>query len=376
MLSEVIKAFFLVFIAEMGDKSQILAMTFATRYKVQKVLIGVLIGAILNHGIAIALGAYLSSVIPMNTVQIAAGVLFLFFGLWGLKSEDEEENNEKRSKFGPVLTVAVTFFAGEFGDKTQLAAVALAADSQYPVFIFFGTVSAMVATSGIGIFVGKKVGQKIPELAIKLVSSAIFIIFGVLKLYQTLPENYLTRTNIILFSAILAIVFYILLKPVMVLRKEGKSSSLKEAAITLYEQTQQLKKSVEDICLGESVCGSCEGNSCLIGFTKRALSSATDEGIYILPSDLAKLPEYNKKRFDKSKLVEALSLTIAHYAKYGFNEDSNHVVNKTREALEMLVFGETIAFNGNLNIYFKQIKRINEIIGEKVINRVKEINGD
>lgn len=374
MISEVIRAFFLVFVAEMGDKSQILAMTFATRYKVRKVLIGVLIGAVLNHGIAIALGAYLSSIIPMNTVQIVAGALFIFFGLWGLRAEDEEDDDEKKSKFGPVLTVAITFFAGEFGDKTQLAAVALAADSQYPVLIFLGTVSAMVATSGIGIFVGSKVGRKIPELAIKLVSSAVFLIFGILRLYQTLPERYLTTTNIGLFSIVLAIIVYILLRPIIALRKAGIGGSLKEAAITLYDQAQQLKKAVEEICLGESVCGSCEGSGCLIGFTKRALASATDKGIYILPNEWDKLPKYNRKKFDKSKLVEALSMTLAHYKKYGFDTDRNHVVNKTREALETLVFGEAISFDGDLKKYFKRIKRKNEIMGEKIIHRVQEIS--
>ncbi|MGF7058013.1 TMEM165/GDT1 family protein [Brassicibacter mesophilus] len=374
MLGELIRAFFFIFVAEMGDKTQILAMAFATQFKVQKVLLGVLIGSALNHGIAIALGSYLSNVIPMNTVQIVAGILFIGFGLWALKSDDEEENNRNKNKFGPVITVALAFFIGELGDKTQLTAMTLATDAKYPLFILFGTVLGMIATSGIGIFVGSKIGEKVPESAIKITSSAVFLFFGTLKLFQTLPDQYLTSTNIILFFAVLLTIVYILLRPILAARKAEKRSPLKEVAATLYEQTHQLKEAVDNICLGESVCGSCEGKKCLIGFTRRALASATNEGVYILPNEWEELPKYTDKKFDKGKLVEALSMTIAHYIKYGFEEDKNYVVNKTREALETLVFGEIVPFDGDIKKYFKLIKRKNEIIGEKIINRVEEIN--
>ncbi len=374
MLGELIRAFFFIFVAEMGDKTQILAMAFATQFKVQKVLLGVLIGSALNHGIAIALGAYLSNVIPMNTVQIAAGILFIGFGLWALKSDNDEEDDKNKNKFGPVLTVALAFFIGELGDKTQLTAMTLATDAKYPLFILFGTVLGMIATSGIGIFVGSKVGEKVPEFAIKIISSAVFLFFGTLKLFQTLPDQYLTTINILVFFAVLAVSVYILLKPILAERKMGRRTALKEAAATLYEQTHRLKEAVDNICLGESVCGSCEGKKCLIGFTRRALASATNEGVYILPNEWEELPKYTEKEFDKAKLIEALSMTIAHYMQYGYQEDRNYVVNKTREALETLIFGEAIPFDGDMKNYFKSIKRKNEIIGEKIIDRAKKIN--
>ena len=91
MTSEMIKAFFLVLAAEMGDKSQIIAMTFATQYKKRDVLLGVTIAAILNHGLAIVLGRYLSQVIPMNFIQILAGLVFVVFGLMALKDEELED---------------------------------------------------------------------------------------------------------------------------------------------------------------------------------------------------------------------------------------------------------------------------------------------
>src|SRR5690606_22932798 len=146
--------------AEMGDKTQILAMAFATQYQVKKVLMGVFLGSLLNHGIAVALGSYLSSVIPINTIQIIAGISFVGFALWTLKNDDDdEEEGDSKGKFGPVFTVAMAFFIGELGDKTQLTAITLSVDASYPVFILLGTVSGMILTSSLGIYVGSKIGN-------------------------------------------------------------------------------------------------------------------------------------------------------------------------------------------------------------------------
>ena len=154
MIGELIRAFFFIFIAEMGDKTQILAMAFATKYKVHKVLLGVFIGSALNHGIAIILGAYLSSLITSGLIQIVAGVSFIFFGLWGLKIGDEEEE-EQNTRFGPIMAVAVAFFIGELGDKTQLTAMTLSTDAQYPIFILFGTVFDYYLAGISGLYYGR-----------------------------------------------------------------------------------------------------------------------------------------------------------------------------------------------------------------------------
>ncbi|ABR49971.1 protein of unknown function UPF0016 [Alkaliphilus metalliredigens QYMF] len=144
MIQEILKAFMLIFIAEMGDKTQILAMAFATRFSVGKVLIGIGIGAFLNHGLAVLIGSYLSQMIPISTIQMVAGIAFLGFALWTLKSDDDQD--EPKIQFGPIATVAVAFFLGELGDKTQLTAITLAADTSYPFMILVGTVTGMIAT--------------------------------------------------------------------------------------------------------------------------------------------------------------------------------------------------------------------------------------
>lgn len=241
MLQEFIRALFLIFMAEMGDKTQILAMAFATRFKVYEVLVGVFIGSLLNHGIAVALGAYLSNVIPMGAIQITAGFLFIGFAFWTLKTDDEEDEENKGKNFGPILTVAVAFFIGELGDKTQLAAITLSVDASFPIFILMGTVSGMVLTSGLGIFVGNKIGDKVPELVIKFVSASIFMIFGITKLYSALPSRYINPFNIIVFLILLVIGTYIMLKPTLKVRNGEDRYALRETALTKDEDIHKNK---------------------------------------------------------------------------------------------------------------------------------------
>ncbi|SDY56388.1 Putative Ca2+/H+ antiporter, TMEM165/GDT1 family [Proteiniborus ethanoligenes] len=373
MIQELVKAFFFIFVAEMGDKTQILAMTFATQYKVQKVLLGVLIGSALNHGIAIVLGSYLSTLVPLDKIQIIAGLMFIVFGLMALRSHDEEKEDNKRS-FGPVLTVALAFFLGELGDKTQLTAMTLAVDSEYPTFILLGAVLGMLATSGLGIFIGTIIGDKVPEFTIKVISSAIFIFFGTLKLFQTVPKEYISGFSIGIYFSFLTLLIYILLKPILKAKKEERRLPMQEIAATLYDQANEIKKAVEDICIGESICGECIGSRCLVGFAKRALKSAIEEETYILPSEWEELPKINGKSFPQGKVVEALSLTLSHLIKYGGNHDDNYVVNKARQALEIIAFGETIPFYGDVKNYFKEMKKRNEKLSSRIIKRIEEIN--
>jgi putative Ca2+/H+ antiporter (TMEM165/GDT1 family) len=177
MTQDFLEAFVFVFIAEMGDKSQLLAITFAAKYPVKKVLIGILIGAFLNDGIAVALGSLVSNFLPMNTIQIIAGFAFIAFALWSLKIDEDEEAANSKMKFGPVTTVAIAYFIGEFGDKTQLTAIALASNAVSPIGVLIGTVLGMFTTGLIGIYIGKKLGDRIPEIAIKLASVAMFLFY-------------------------------------------------------------------------------------------------------------------------------------------------------------------------------------------------------
>lgn len=184
MLQEFLKAFCLVFIAEIGDKSQILAMTFATKYKAIQVVIGISIGILLNHLLAIIIGIYISNIIPIKMLQIIAGVLFIIFGFNAFRTDKNIKNDNKSFNFGVTVSIAIAFFLGELGDKTQLTAMTLAMEGKWPLIILAGTTIAMLLVGCVGIFIIKSLNRKIPTYIIKIVSGLVFIFLGMTKLFQ------------------------------------------------------------------------------------------------------------------------------------------------------------------------------------------------
>jgi putative Ca2+/H+ antiporter (TMEM165/GDT1 family) len=175
-----------VTLAEMGDKTQLLAMAFASKYKASKVLIGVFIATVLNHGLAVAAGNYITRWEGAQVwIQGIAALSFIFFGLWTIRGDKLDGEDKKKSNFGPIITVAIAFFIAELGDKTQLATIALAAKfPTSPVAILIGTTTGMIIADGIGIIIGVVMGKKIPERTVKLISAAAFILFGFIGCYQ------------------------------------------------------------------------------------------------------------------------------------------------------------------------------------------------
>ena len=179
-----------VTLAEMGDKTQLLAMAFAAKYKAPKVLWGVLIATVLNHALAVAAGNYLTRFASAKVwVQGLAALSFIIFGLWTLKGDKLEGEEKRRSRFGAVATVAVAFFFAELGDKTQLATIALAARfPAAPMGILTGTTTGMLVADAIGIYFGVVMGRRMPEKTVKLVSAAAFVLFGFIGSYQVSRE--------------------------------------------------------------------------------------------------------------------------------------------------------------------------------------------
>lgn len=209
-MSEFVKALLFVVVAEMGDKTQLLAMAMASKFKARQVMLGVLVATIFNHALAVALGSYLSAVIPMDTIKIVAAISFLIFGLWTLRGDKIDDEKEKKDKFGPVVTVAIAFFLAEMGDKTQLMTIAISADSKMPLLILAGTTTGMLIADGIGVIGGAWLAKHVPEKYIKWGAGLIFIFFGVLTLYKAVPQSLLSPVYIILFAVVLAALIYLI----------------------------------------------------------------------------------------------------------------------------------------------------------------------
>jgi putative Ca2+/H+ antiporter (TMEM165/GDT1 family) len=180
-----------VVIAEMGDKTQLLAMAFALKFKWWKVMIGVFAATVLNHALAVALGSALGRIESAHfVIQVLASVSFILFGLWTIKGDELGDEAEAASRFGPIITVSLAFFLAEMGDKTQIATIALA--SKYPLSplgVLMGSTSGMILADGFGIIVGVVLCRRIPERAMKIGAALIFISFGLGSCFALLREE-------------------------------------------------------------------------------------------------------------------------------------------------------------------------------------------
>jgi len=181
-----------VVLAEMGDKTQLLAMAFATRFSALKVMIGVFVATVLNHALAVLLGSYITHFEGLSTwISAVAYLSFLFFGLWTIRGDTLDGEQNRKLKYGAIITVAIAFFIAELGDKTQLATIALAA--QYPsqsIFVLLGTTTGMLIADAFGIVVGVVLHKQLPERLVKFVSAGAFIIFGFIGGYGVLNDQF------------------------------------------------------------------------------------------------------------------------------------------------------------------------------------------
>jgi putative Ca2+/H+ antiporter (TMEM165/GDT1 family) len=209
-----------VVLAEMGDKTQLLAMAFACRYKWQTVMWAVFWATALNHLFAAAAGNYLATVVPMEHIKVAAAASFIIFGLWTLRG-DALNGEDRRFQFSPFWTVAIAFFIAEMGDKTQLATIALAVKYNTVITVWMGTTLGMLVSNAIGITSGIVLGENIPESLIKWIAALIFMAFGTFGLYENLPKQVWSPAIVAGGTILLLISVYLLSR--MGARKSSKT---------------------------------------------------------------------------------------------------------------------------------------------------------
>lgn len=169
-----------VALAEIGDKTQLLAFILAARFKKPvPIILGILAATVVNHGLAGALGAWITAVVSAEMMRWALGLSFLGMAVWTLipdKIEDEETQIAQR--FGVFGATLITFFLAEMGDKTQIATVALAAHYAAPVMVVIGTTLGMLIADVPAVFVGDKLAAKIPMKLVHSIAAAIFAALG------------------------------------------------------------------------------------------------------------------------------------------------------------------------------------------------------
>jgi putative Ca2+/H+ antiporter (TMEM165/GDT1 family) len=182
-------SFIFIVLAEMGDKTQLLAMAFAAKYKAYQVLLAVFIATLLNHALAVVAGRFLTTIIPLDIISFIAALSFVIFGLWTIRGDELKGEDKRASKFGPVFTVAIAFFLAEMGDKTQLATISLAVEYSSMLNVLMGTTLGMVVADAIGIILGIVMRKHIPQKSIRWASAAIFVLFGLTGIYKILSSK-------------------------------------------------------------------------------------------------------------------------------------------------------------------------------------------
>jgi putative Ca2+/H+ antiporter (TMEM165/GDT1 family) len=172
-------SFAVIFVAELGDKSQLMAMTFATRYKFWTVVAAITVATAVVHLFSVALGNVIGLALPVGPINIAAGIAFVFFGLWTLRGDklsEDEESKAARSNRPAFFAVAIAFFLAELGDKTMLAT-----EGWFGTWV--GSTLGMVAADVLAIGVGVLLGKALPEKIIKIGAAVLFFIFGAVLIY-------------------------------------------------------------------------------------------------------------------------------------------------------------------------------------------------
>ena len=179
----------LVFLAELGDKTQLVALGFGARHRLGPVLVGMAMGYAATNLLSVIAGGLLGAAFPTRAIGLGGGVLFLGFAAWNLRDHDEPPadvvDERPAGDRRLVMTVASTMFVAELGDKTMLTTATLAAQGQ-PVLVWLGATLGITASGAVGVLVGRAAGARLPERAVRLGSAALFAVFG----------GYLIATNL------------------------------------------------------------------------------------------------------------------------------------------------------------------------------------
>jgi len=211
-------ALVLIMVGELADKSQLLALLLATRYKAWQVITGIFIATFVVHFFTTLVGQLMGAAIPQGAIPWITGVLFIGFGIWTLRGDKvEDEEADRGSRFGPIIATTIAFFLAELGDKTQIMTLAIAVDPGSALLTYLkaagptvqgwlavfgspegvgamgrfwavtmGSTIGMVLADAIAIGIGRLLGTQVPELLMRRISGVIFILFGIASIASAL----------------------------------------------------------------------------------------------------------------------------------------------------------------------------------------------
>jgi putative Ca2+/H+ antiporter (TMEM165/GDT1 family) len=178
-------SFALIAAAEIGDKSQLVCMTLASRHRAMPIMLGAVAAFAFLNTLAVVFGVAIASWLPEHIVAAIVAFLFAAFGIHSLRVEedDDEEEIKEKSGHGIFFTTFLLITVAEFGDKTQLAVVALSSTAA-PIAVWFGSTAALASTSALGILAGRTILQKVPLVLLHKISGTIFLLLAVFAGYR------------------------------------------------------------------------------------------------------------------------------------------------------------------------------------------------
>ena len=181
-MGSLLAALGLVFLAELGDKTQLVALGLGARHRLGPVLAGVALAYAATNLLSVVIGGLLGAALPTRALGLGGGVLFIGFAIWTLRADDDTDDGDGGSvgagRGRVVLSVAAAMFVAELGDKTMLATATLAAQGN-PVLVWIGATIGIILSGSVGVFVGRATGARLPERTIRIGSSVLFAVFGV-----------------------------------------------------------------------------------------------------------------------------------------------------------------------------------------------------
>ncbi len=166
----------MVALAEMGDKTQLLALLLAARFqRAWPIILGILIATLVNHGLAGALGHWIGRSLEPAMLQVILALVFLVMAIWILIPDSCDEAVDTRSALGVFMATTVSFFLAEMGDKTQIATIALAAHQADLMMVVMGTTLGMMLANVPVVFLGERIAHRLPVRATRIVASILFL---------------------------------------------------------------------------------------------------------------------------------------------------------------------------------------------------------
>jgi putative Ca2+/H+ antiporter (TMEM165/GDT1 family) len=185
-MTALVSSFAVVALAEMGDKTQLIALTLGLRYRRPWIImLGILAATLGNHALAAAVGAWGAARLDSARLGWILGLGFIAFGLWTLVP-DRADTPAERRRWGPLLTTTVVFFFAEMGDKTQLATVALGARFSSTIQVTAGTTLGMLVADGLAVFAGSRFADRVPIRLFRRVAAGLFFAFGLASIASAL----------------------------------------------------------------------------------------------------------------------------------------------------------------------------------------------